>query len=459
MDVTRRILLASLVLVVAHGVAACGDAGPSTTAIPEGEGRVALTVAPFELPEVDAVLYRLVVEAASGNAMQTVVAKNGVLSDGPKGALTWIAPCDASGPNGELAAQVTVEVLQLQDEDGQPVEAMLPPPLVKQFTCRNGRDTPVQFDISVMRPARSGFTDLIVDIDEVFCSAKADCDPELITNDTGVRGVGLVTGLACTANTLGDPDLNQTLVYAADLRCEDPADVTHATEHFTGVETVDEQRFHNTATGFSNETFAGGGCELDAVAWLYARKADDPMADELITPIPIITWEVRSFDNEPLCDLDANVDATYAGAGFMYDVAVDGAADPPATSLSLLLLGGDHPDGLIPARLVVGYDEATEAPAAFLHGAFVAYRDGGPVEARVVGAHRGTLDGQPLICAEVLDDTGFGVIPVVRDADGAWSCVGDASEGRLDPTVGTSGGRCDIATLDAEPCTLLPPSP
>ncbi|TNF23925.1 MAG: hypothetical protein EP329_26250 [Deltaproteobacteria bacterium] len=449
-------VLIALSCCVAASSACGGGAEPTTGELPDGEGRVALTVAPFELPEVEQVLYRLVVEAAGDEAMETVVARNGVLSDGPKGSLTWIAPCDADGPNGEKAAQVTVEVLQLQGADGEPLEAMLPPPLVKQFTCRNGRDVPVQFDISVMRPARSGFTDLIVDIDEVFCSAKADCDPELITDDNGTRGVGLVTGLACHSNGLDDPDLLQTLVYAADLRCEDATDVTHATEHFTGIETLHAQRYHNTATGFANAAFAGAGCELDAVAWLYARQPEDPMADELITPIPIITWAVRSFDNEPLCDLDANVDAAYAGVGFVYDVAMDAANDPATTKLSLLLVGGEDPNGLLPSWLVVGYDEATEVPEAFVHGSLTAYRDDAPAQVRVAGAHRKVLDGEPLICVEVLDDVGFGVIPITRDASGAWFCLGDTSDGRLDPVVGTGGGRCDIVSLDAAPCTLLP---
>ena len=445
-----------LLCCVAASAAACGDAGSGTGGpIPAGEGRIALNVAPFELPDVERVLFRIEVATPVDNAMQTVVEKNGVLSDGPKGALTWIAPCDASGPDGQKQAQVTVEVLQVQGEGGAPLEAMLPPPLIKQFVCRSGADTPVTFDISVMRPARSGFTDLIVDIDQVFCSAKADCDPELVPDDAGVRGVGLVTGLACTENVLGAPDLQQTLVYAADLRCEDPADITRATEHFTGVTTVDDQRFHNTATGFSDATFGGSGCALDAVAWLYARQPDEPLTDTLITPIPIITWAVRGFDNDPRCHLDVAVDATYAGVGYRYDTAVvDGSA-----TLSLLLIGGDDPDGVVPVRLpvrlIVGYDEATEVPAAFVHGAFVPFRDGAPVAARVAGAHQRVQDGQPLLCVEVLDDVGFGVIAVQRDADGAWACLGAASEGRVDPVLGTSGGRCDIAPLDAAPCTLL----
>ena len=421
------------------------------------ETAATVSVAPFELPGVDSVRYVLEVGTPQDNAMATVIRRE-IVSDGPQGSFSYIAPCVA-GPTEQELAQVTLEVLEVRDEDG-PVDVLLPPPLTSTFTCRTNADTPVEFNVAVMRPARTGFTDLLVDIDEVFCSAKADCDPTLVPGDDGERGVGLVTGLACTANPQGTAELAQTLVYAADLRCAAPADVTSPTQHFAGSILVEDKDFHNTATGFTDAAFAGSGCALDAVGWLFSRPVGDATPDRLITPIPIITWSIRGFDNTPACHMDALVDATYADVGYVYG-AYEDVGSPPATHLSLLLLGGQPPPdvagGRVPLRLIHAWDSGRGAPEGFTHGSFVARRGGEAVPVRVAGAWLGTLEGDTLLCAQLADeDDAFYSVALRRDPVGRWFCVGGDSDFAVDPLSGPTGEGCALLPIDTAPCVFTP---
>ena len=52
---------------------------------------------------------------------------------------------------------------------------MDPGPLVKTFPCTPNADTPVDFDVTVMRQANQGFFDVAVSFDAIFCAAKLDC--------------------------------------------------------------------------------------------------------------------------------------------------------------------------------------------------------------------------------------------------------------------------------------------
>ena len=69
------------------------------------------------------------------------------------------------------------------------------------------------FDIAILRAAQQGFFDIAVNFDDLFCSAKADC--EYATNDpikllhatSGDRAQTLVMGLACTGGAGSDTHL------------------------------------------------------------------------------------------------------------------------------------------------------------------------------------------------------------------------------------------------------------
>jgi hypothetical protein len=78
-------------------------------------------------------------------------------------------------------------------------------PCVAKFRCAENEDTPVTFNITVMRDAQQGFFDLAVDFDDIFCSAKLDTCYEgnapinLLHGADGERDRTAVMATACTA--------------------------------------------------------------------------------------------------------------------------------------------------------------------------------------------------------------------------------------------------------------------
>ena len=99
---------------------------------------------------------------------------------------------------------------------------MDPGPLVKTFPCTPNADTPVDFDVTVMRQANQGFFDVAVSFDAIFCAAKLDCcdvagdpggDPDACDRPAediellfrgGERATTIVLGLVCTAGIGSD---------------------------------------------------------------------------------------------------------------------------------------------------------------------------------------------------------------------------------------------------------------
>src|SRR6201999_2048098 len=83
-------------------------------------------------------------------------------------------------------------------------------------TCAENADTPVRFDLTIMRRAQQGFFDIAVSFEDVFCSAKVDCedrdgDPLELLFDGDERASTAVLALACTAGA------NETNIYLDDV--------------------------------------------------------------------------------------------------------------------------------------------------------------------------------------------------------------------------------------------------
>ena len=120
------------------------------------------------------------------------------------GALTYVAPCDASGDG---AATVRLTLTSLYDADGgeiDPASYENPTPLARSTTCAPNADTPVRFDITLMRRAEQGFFDVAVAFSDIFCSAKFDCrgedgEPIALLHDplTEARSTTMVMAFAC----------------------------------------------------------------------------------------------------------------------------------------------------------------------------------------------------------------------------------------------------------------------
>jgi len=181
------------------GVAACGGA---QTEAPDDGARVAITVSPLQLPEVTDVEYRLWVEAG-GQTVWSEVVRSSRYGDG-SGALSYIGPCDASAGDNT----VLLDILGMWSGT-TPLDFVDPTrsaPLRRTAPCEPNRDTSVRFDITVMRSAAQGFFDVAVRFDDIYCSAKLDCEradgtPNLLLFDPdgGGRVPSAVLAVACTA--------------------------------------------------------------------------------------------------------------------------------------------------------------------------------------------------------------------------------------------------------------------
>jgi hypothetical protein len=185
---------------VGHGLRPLGGSGAGLRPWPHGERGAA------ESARVVDATYDL---AVYNGQSQLVWERQGLTSqsygDG-KGDLTFVGPCDASanpnrvelmvvslsGPTGPLAAT----------EWQNPTRSG---PLSLSFTCKPNEDVPVTFNLTILRQANQGFFDIAVSFEDIFCSAKLDCqddegDDLVLLHDpvSGERATTVVMGFACS---------------------------------------------------------------------------------------------------------------------------------------------------------------------------------------------------------------------------------------------------------------------
>jgi len=204
-----------------------GACGKGNEPAPSGDARFEITVSPLRLAAVREVRYGLTVKRNGGDV---VWSKDGVLSsdygDG-KGALAYIGPCDASAGSNPHTVELVIEAVQEEGGGDIPFQNPAPEgqPLIVEASCRPNGDTPVKFDLTIMRDASQGFFDVGVQFSDIFCSAKFDCldddggDLELLFNGRE-RDRSVVLGFACTAG----PN-NSTWLHLSDVHVEcDPVE-------------------------------------------------------------------------------------------------------------------------------------------------------------------------------------------------------------------------------------------
>jgi cysteine-rich repeat protein len=252
-------------------LAACGEApdGPRDTA------RVAISTAALRLPGISDVEYTVTVRNAAGDTVWTKAVSSSQYGDGA-GAFSYVGSCDAaSNPN-----QVQLVIDRLVDSAGAtvaPATYRNPSPVIQPVTCVDNADTPVNFDITVVRAAQQGFFDVAVEFDQIFCSAKLDCqDAFLHDPSAGERGPSAVLGFACTAGD-GAP----TWLYFADdvvVRC---GDRTYFVDPSAGPGNIgaDPPALFQTAVYRGREAFAG----LEKCYWNVAVGIDTSEAPCTLT--------------------------------------------------------------------------------------------------------------------------------------------------------------------------------
>ncbi len=307
----------------------------SSTSIEGEAGYFQIEVASLSLPGVTDVCYDL---AVTNEAGQPVWAEAGLCGSryGNAGNVTYVGSCDSTDSNGDGTARnsVTLTIASVMNNSTRltdyidPCAAPSSPGGCRlEAACIENGDTPITFNITLMREANQGFFDIGVNFEDIFCSAKLDCESRpgvpldfLFNPATGLRDQTAVLGLACTAGpTAGrtvllrdriEVDCDGTLTVLDPTRAAgnaygtgptmfadpQPTDAIWQYANYVGAEELScgasscKKMFWNVAIGF-DETVR------DCTLFTRATAIDTSIHPSFKTPsnsvYPLIKYEVR----------------------------------------------------------------------------------------------------------------------------------------------------------------------
>lgn len=199
MKSARSTAVTALLALAATALAAC-ESPADESAAGATEGQVSVAVAPLSLPGVSNACYNLTVTNGEGEVVwrQSEICSESYGS--ATGDIAYVGTCDAAVNSNK----VTLELQGLYDANGLPIKDFTDPcaggACSQTFDCVENGDVAVDFNLTILRSLGAGFVDVSVNLDDIFCSAKVDCDSQLLTDpQTGERLPTVVLGLACSA--------------------------------------------------------------------------------------------------------------------------------------------------------------------------------------------------------------------------------------------------------------------
>ncbi|TNF30476.1 MAG: hypothetical protein EP329_13700 [Deltaproteobacteria bacterium] len=309
------------------------------TPAPDRPGaRVAIAVAPLDLPGIGDATYTVTVRNGGDEVVWTREVTSSAYGDG-SGAFSYVGPCDA-----DLASNtVTIELTHLYASGGaERFDFDNPGPLSRVAVCRADTDTPVTFDITLVREANQGFFDVAVSFADIFCSAKLDCIDQFLYNAAGERDQTVIVALACTtgAGTATILHLDNLEVDCSDgtqtqiVPTAGPGNTGQTGAHvfqvatYRGAEQLApyQKCYWNTAIGLDMASFAGDtttDCTLrtrasaSEIGWLDGQTPED-------ATWPYIQWEVPLVTDGALVCSQHQVNVP--GSGVTTEYAVPGGA-------------------------------------------------------------------------------------------------------------------------------------
>lgn len=227
-------------------MAGCADTADTQTA-----PRLAIATAPLQLDQASDACYTLTVyndAIANLGTADTVTQLQHVCGSqyGFETEISYVAPCDAQGNNGDPDFKPNTVTLVLEnicsggacDDDVTPSNAIATSeyvnpcpasaPCTQEIVCRENADVPVNFNLTVMRDAQQGFFDVAVDFSDLFCSAKFDCrgeDNELLSLLHDCQGdradFTSVLAVACTRGPGNDGAATTLYMDPISITCDD----------------------------------------------------------------------------------------------------------------------------------------------------------------------------------------------------------------------------------------------
>ena len=204
--------------------AVCSLSGCAAEGVPAGP-TLSLGVTALTLPGLDDACYTIAVNAGdaarlAAGAAPLVWQETGICADrfgDGRGGIAYVGTCDATVATNtvslvleRLCSGGACDPTLVSDPNALAASTFTNPcppdaPCVLEAACRENVDTPVEFNLTVMRDAGQGFFDIAIGFEDVFCSAKFDCvdadteRPLALLFDGDTRGPTAVLALACTA--------------------------------------------------------------------------------------------------------------------------------------------------------------------------------------------------------------------------------------------------------------------
>lgn len=361
--ITPKTSIIALGLTLAPLVACSGDT-------PKDRGRFEIAALALSLNPITGASYDITVRNANLAPDNIVWTKSEITSaqygDG-RGAITYIGACDVtSNPH---TIELVLRSISDTSEDPVATDAWVNPappgsPIVLAANCQENRDTPVVFNLTIMRDAQQGFFDIAVNFEDIFCSAKVDCKDALL-HDGDDRGPTAVFGFACTAGS-GDDGAEPTWLHMTDIVIEcdgmpplyfDPAasagshgplgvgPVIFETAIYRGQEQLPglDKCYWNAAFGIS--VGHAPNCRLRAQATASHAPFGPTGTSPSNTVYPYVDFDVMLSDagGNLICDnsgLDDDLSGvttaytTPTGAGFTHEWECNSGTDPVANQLA-----------------------------------------------------------------------------------------------------------------------------
>jgi len=376
MNLYRHLVTAGAVGALALG-SACADQATS----PDGPG-IEINIAPVTYNAATNICYGIAVENAADD---TVVYLPGICSgqygNGAGGDIAYVAPCDASG-GGSSTVTLWLEEIRIADTDAGAVDghadydiedpdSYINPcgfdaskldidfdndgdddvtadtnsdDFVCQKTnviCKENEDVQVAFNLTVMRSAQQGFFDIIVDFEDIFCSAKldtcyvdADGAPpgvgapiQLLLDGDGTRDDTAVIALACSTGADATGDLVSTKLHMTRiaLTCDGNTyylspgtDGTHPagnrTATTTGAETV-RYALYTGDEALACDGLGGGSC--NSSYWNLAINLED-LEEGTLSNCTVSFDATATGDGLTIANGNQFMDGTTAAVGVTY---------------------------------------------------------------------------------------------------------------------------------------------
>jgi len=198
----RKFTRYAVVPMAIGSLSACADqmSGPTGP-----QGQLELNVAPLNLPGITNASYDLWVTNGSGTDVQTVWSEANITSAAygdSAGAVTYIGTCDATRGVHTVHLKMNSLSTAAQADLFAIGEAQNPCIVDCPITapCTENTDTLVTYNLAIMRDADQGFFDIAVNFEDIFCSAKVDCNTKLL-NSGADRVPTAIVGFACTSGS------------------------------------------------------------------------------------------------------------------------------------------------------------------------------------------------------------------------------------------------------------------